>query len=122
MAAVRNTVQKKLVYDAEHPFNHPTAEEVYFSVAHKYPTISRATVYRILNGLSAQNTLVRIKIPGGADRYDDSLEEHCHIRCTKCGRIDDVQIEPINFKADFKGYRVLKHTLVFEGICPDCGK
>lgn len=122
MAAVRNTVQKKLVYDAALALNHPTAEEVYFSVAGEYPTISRATVYRILNGLADQAKLTRLKIPGGADRYDCSLHSHYHIHCVRCGRVDDVQAAPPDFSGDFRGYRLLRYTLVLEGICPECGK
>lgn len=128
MTSVRNTVQKKLVYEAAFALDHPTAEEVYCKVTKEQPSISRATVYRILNNLAYQNKLLKIKIPDSAVRYDKTLDRHFHIRCINCGKVEDINIENVNiknmkeFQGDFKSYSLLDYTLVFEGLCPVCRK
>lgn len=124
----RNTIQKQLVLEAVHRLaNHPTAEEVYALVAQTHPSISKATVYRNLAGLSADGQLRHIPMPDGADRFDHNIEaEHYHIICTGCGAFGDAP------KADESvldaavaaqtGYSGVSHDIVFHGLCPHCAK
>ena len=68
---------------------HPTALEIYGMTRAVDPTISMGTVYRNLNLLAEQGKILRIKVPGGADRYDGTIEPHNHAVCTKCGMVMD---------------------------------
>lgn len=121
----RNTVQKQLVREAVLRLaDHPSAEQVYAEVARTHPTVSKATVYRNLAGLSADGLLRHIPMPGGADRFDHRLTAHHHIVCTRCGRLDDVpgesgvQLDAAAAKAT--GYARVSHDIVFRGMCPRC--
>lgn len=88
----RNTIQKQLVLEAVAQLhNHPTAEQVYAQVVKEHPTISKATVYRNLASLSEDGRLRHLPMPAGADRFDHRLDEHAHIECMACGRLDDVE-------------------------------
>ena len=88
----RNTIQKQLVLEAvARLHNHPTAEQVYAKVVKEHPTISKATVYRNLASLSEDGRLRHLPMPAGADRFDHRLDEHAHIECMACGRLDDVE-------------------------------
>ena len=49
----RQTKQKQVIYDALTMLNHPTATEVYAWVHERHPTVSRATVFRVLGGFAA---------------------------------------------------------------------
>ena len=92
----RNTVQRAIIADELACLaNHPTADEVYESVHEEHPTISRATVYRTLNRLSDEGKIGRVRINNGADRFDHRSFPHYHVRCVRCGRVDDVMIDPI---------------------------
>ena len=67
----RTTIQKKLVLDAVLRLaDHPTAEQVYAEVVKEHPTVSKATVYRNLNGLVEAGRVRRVSVPGQADRFD----------------------------------------------------
>ena len=123
--ASRNTVQRAIIEDELRRLaNHPTADEVYEAVHVEHPSIGRATVYRTLGKLSDEGRIGRVRINNGADRFDHQAFAHYHVRCTVCGRVDDVMIplvEGIDERAErATGYRVCGHTLQFDGVCPAC--
>lgn len=123
----RNTIQKQLVLDAVFRLaNHPTAEEVYAQVAKNHPTVSKATVYRNLASLSEDGLLRHIQMPGGADRFDHYMPEHCHIECTQCGGLADAPADEgraLDRKVEkATGYTRATHDIVFRGVCPACGQ
>ena len=62
----RHTVQKNMIYAALCELkNHPTAHEVYEHVRTAHPTISKATVYRVLNRMAEQGTILNNVLPVG---------------------------------------------------------
>lgn len=120
----RNTIQKNMVYDALRELgNHPTAEMVYDRVKEKSAAISRATVYRVLNGLAKQGKILRLS-GEGADHYDHRVELHHHVQCVICGRVDDVAIRELGdvtaLVTDDAGYQISGGALWFRGVCRDC--
>lgn len=123
--ATRNTIQRTVIEaELRALANHPTADEVYESVHAKHPTISKATVYRTLGRLADEGEIARVRINNGADRFDHQTFAHYHVRCTRCGRVDDVMIPRMagieEAAAEASGYRVTGHALQFDGICPTC--
>jgi len=71
---------------------HPTADEVYEMVRRALPRVSLGTVYRNLE-LLTRHGLIRTLADGRGQRhYDAVLEDHCHVRCEACGRVDDVRV------------------------------
>jgi len=121
----RNTIQAVLVLEAVNKLrSHATADEVYQEIAREYPRISRGTVYRNLNRLAQAGEIRKIEVPGGADRFDHLCHDHCHVRCEKCGRIFDVDMEFVsglekNIR-DPHGFQFTGYDLIFRGICPRC--
>ena len=104
---------------------HPTADDVYSEVVKTLPTVSKATVYRILNALSEEGVLRKVSVHGGADRFDYITVPHSHIRCTVCGRVDDVTAlftPDTAWIRESHGYRVTGCLMSFEGVCADCQK
>lgn len=123
--ASRNTVQRTIIESALRELcNHPTADEVFEAVSKEHPSISRATVYRTLARLSDEGVINRVRINNGADRFDHTTFAHYHVRCTCCGRVDDVMISAPagldEMAARTTGYRIDGHSLQFDGVCPAC--
>ena len=122
----RNTKQRKLVLQAvQSRCDHPTAEQIYEDVHAADPKISHGTVYRNLNCLSEEGAICHVRVPG-ADRYDLRTDLHYHMFCIKCKKVIDA---PYPYKADLdadttqqSGFDIVRHRLVFEGICPECQK
>lgn len=88
----RQTKQKQIIYDALRTLNHPTATEVYAFVHGQYPTVSRATVFRVLGGFAASGKALELRLAGSEVRYDYQTFAHCHARCTQCGKVADVAV------------------------------
>ena len=122
----RNTVQRSVIEATLRSLaNHPSVDEVYETVHAEHPSISKATVYRTLGRLADEGTIGRVRVNNGADRFDHRSFEHYHVRCVRCGRVDDVLIpllgEGVNeMAAQASGYRICGHTLQFDGVCPAC--
>jgi Fe2+ or Zn2+ uptake regulation protein len=61
-------------------------------------------------------------------RFDGELNEHQHIRCMRCGRVDDlscVEAELTDHDREIvrsMGYRVLARRVELVGVCPACRK
>ena len=121
----RNTIQCSLVQETvqQRP-GHVTADEVYDAIVKDHPNVSRATVYRNLNLLSETGDIRKIENPGGADRFDHQTHDHCHVRCEKCGRFFDVDMEYVTGLEkgirDSHGFAFTGYDILFRGICPDC--
>ena len=90
----RNTIQCSLVLDMVNKLqSHATADEIYDAIVQDHPHISRGTVYRNLNRLAEIGKIRKINIPGRAERFDHLCHDHYHVRCEKCGRIFDVDMD-----------------------------
>jgi Fe2+ or Zn2+ uptake regulation protein len=123
--ARRNTIQKQLVLNTVKKLNnHPTADEVYNHIVESYPGISKATIYRNLNNLAEEGQLLKLTMPGAADKYDATLGRHYHAICKYCEKIMDIALdEPINIDFDQKSMKELQideYVILFKGVCPEC--
>ncbi|MCC8168297.1 MAG: transcriptional repressor [Clostridiales bacterium] len=104
--------------------DHPTAETIYLEIKEQFPNISLGTVYRNLALLAEQGEILKISTGTGPDRFDWRTTPHCHLQCSKCGRVMDLAFTP-DFDIDamaaehFDGI-IEAHTIQFYGVCPDC--
>ena len=69
---------------------HPSADYIYGKLKDKLPNISLATVYRNLNQLAENGTILKIEGLENSDHFDHNTHEHHHFLCEKCGRIFDI--------------------------------
>lgn len=123
----RHTIQRALVLETVNKLKcHATADEIYQVIANEHPNISRGTIYRNLNQLSEIGEIRKLEVPGGADRFDHRCSNHYHVRCLKCGRVFDVEMEYMEDLEkkikDTHGFLFNGHELMFTGICPNCKK
>lgn len=121
------TPQRLAVYDMlSHTTEHPTAEMIYQKVKEQYPTMSFATVYKSVEIFSKLGVIQVLNTGEDSFRYDAKTSEHSHIKCTKCGRVNDVShldaraVESL--VENETGFKVNGHQFYFYGICPDCQK
>jgi Fur family ferric uptake transcriptional regulator len=124
MKRQRNTKQRKMVFDAvQNHMDHPSADQIYRKLRDEDPKISRGTVYRNLNLLAENGEVRHVDMPG-VDRFDWRTEPHYHVLCKGCGRISDAtlsyQKELDALLSEESGYKIARHTTVFEGLCPQC--
>ncbi len=120
----RQTKQKQIIYDALKTLDHPTATEVYSYVHDHFPTVSRATVFRVLGGFAGGGKALELRAAGSEVRYDYNVMPHYHARCERCGRVADVVAtgipeEGLSVTAD-NGFAVSGYSVEFFGTCKNC--
>ena len=103
---------------------HPTADEIYDRVKQKLPRISLGTVYRNLEVLSELGEIQILELSGSLKRFDWDPNKHYHIRCTRCDRVENAPLAPMN-QLENKLYQatvfeIVGHNLEFIGLCPEC--
>jgi Fur family transcriptional regulator, peroxide stress response regulator len=123
----RMTLQRKVILEELRKMDaHPSAEEIYEIVRKRLPKISLGTVYRNLEILSDLGQIQKLHYGGTLKRFDGTPENHYHIRCTVCGRIEHAPMDSANtIESDLQGktnYRIISHRLEFIGLCPECSK
>ncbi len=104
--------------------SHPTANEVYDMVRRRLPRIGLGTVYRNLELMADVGVILKLEVGGTQKRFDATVEPHYHVRCTACGKVNDIDIavqEQINEMAEkASNYKILGHHIEFSGICTGC--
>lgn len=76
--------------------NHPTAEQIIAHIRQYHPNIATATVYKVLESLTAIGLIKRVKTDKDIMRYDAILEKHHHLYCSETDRIEDFTDENLN--------------------------
>jgi Fur family transcriptional regulator, peroxide stress response regulator len=119
------THQRLAVYQALRSSlnEHPDAEVIYREVKSRFPMISLATVYKILERFVEVGLIHKVTPMTEAARYDANLSTHDHLICLDCQRIDDVEGEDINQHIQIPAhgdFHIVKYQLVFQGYCPAC--
>ena len=122
----RNTRQRQVVLEElQRLTSHPTASELYGIARQRLPKISLGTVYRNLDILADEGLICRLQTGGAEARFDGNVARHYHVRCVRCGRVDDAHGLPEDpLKSEVKtlrGYEILGFRLEFVGVCPECG-
>jgi Fur family ferric uptake transcriptional regulator len=119
------TPQRRVILEVVRDLDiHPTADEVYSRVRERIPRISLGTVYRNLEILTQSGMIRKLEVAGAQKRFDGKLGQHYHLRCMRCGRVEDAPGETLSSVERHvereSEYEILGHRLEFIGLCPDC--
>jgi Fur family ferric uptake transcriptional regulator len=122
---IRMTAQRQVILEELRKVDtHPTADRVYEMVRKRLPRISLATVYRNLELLADRGLIQKYELGGSQRRFDGNPGNHYHLRCIRCGKLDDAPISPVLAVEDAlrenTEYEIVGHRLEFLGICPTC--
>ena len=122
---MRLTTQRQIILEELGKVtSHPTANEVYDMVRKRLPRIGLGTVYRNLELMADTGVIFKLEVGGTQKRFDATTKPHYHIRCSSCGKVDDVHIEVqqqiTQLAKSASNYEILGHHIEFSGICPDC--
>lgn len=91
---MNHSKQRDLIYDYLcGTRSHPTADDVYQAVKPIQPDISLGTVYRNLNLLADNGTILRLHMKDGLDHFDADTSEHFHFYCNNCKRLFDLEMK-----------------------------
>jgi len=119
------TPQRRFIFQAleQKRTDHPTVDDIYHVVRQTLPDISLTTVYNTMRELVTMGLLRQVDLGEGMTRFDPTTSTHHHLLCVHCGRLEDLfrQFDNLNLAPEeCKGYEIINHQVIFEGLCPDC--
>jgi Fur family transcriptional regulator, peroxide stress response regulator len=105
---------------------HPNAAQLYAQLKTKFPTVSPATVYKMLALLKELGEVLEIELRDDSHYDGNRPFPHPHLICIRCHQIIDgaVDLDPalIRQLERKSGYRIVRHQLALYGLCPECQK
>jgi Fur family ferric uptake transcriptional regulator len=121
----RNTRQKAAVLEVLEKTRHPLAPlEILAKAQGRVPTVSLATVYRVLKALQEKDVIATVQLPGEAPLYEMAGKSHHHFfRCRECGLMYEVTGCTDMLKSLVpRGFRLEDHALFLFGTCSTCAR
>ena len=79
-----------------------------------------ATIYKNVNAMVEKIFLNEVKVPDAKTVYELVKEEHSHLVCSSCGRIEDIVIDTsvLNSSlASVSNFKINNTEVIFQGIC-----
>ena len=117
------TAQRLAIYNfLDENHMHPNVDAVWQGVKLTLPTITRESVYRILNEFTAKGIASRLDHIDSA-RYDSRTLPHGHFICEKCGGITDFDLTDGTGLPEVKVAGKINHPeFRAVGVCEQCLK
>ncbi len=112
---------KEFLLDSSSPVD---IEQVIKYLRSKNLNTNKVTVYRIMDFMFENGLVSRLEFGEGKYRYELQKDDHHHLICTNCGRIEDIEDKFMEkFEDEIrekKGFLVKSHSLEFFGVCKQC--
>jgi Fur family ferric uptake transcriptional regulator len=103
---------------------HPTAEQVVAAVEASDAGVHRATVYRVLEALTALEIVSHVHVGHGGTSYHLADPGHLHAHCGSCGSVVDL---PVDLLAQVRARLLERHGFALDashialsGRCRTC--
>jgi Fur family ferric uptake transcriptional regulator len=104
-----------------------TAQEIFDGLRSSGRHVGIASVYRVLELLTAEGFVQRIDLGSGSSRYEpvrQSGDHHHHLVCDSCGKVeafeDPALEQALSRVEESSGYQVAAHDVVLHGSCETC--
>ena len=89
------------------------------------PKSDLVSIYRAMDRFEKEGIALTVRFGDSSIRYELKRGHHHHVRCTKCGKVADVDlcVKDIERKVlRQSGFRVAFHDFQLVGLCKTCSK
>lgn len=119
------TAQRRAILEAVLELdNHPQADQVHSALSRRRVRVSRATVFRTLEGLARLGIITKACHTGSSVRYDGRTDLHHHLICTGCDRVidfSDARLDSVPVPDTRRlGFVVSDLQVQLRGTCREC--
>ena len=105
---------------------HLTAEEVLAETSSRLPGVSLPTVYSTLELFEEMGVVRRVNGGGGTLLWDTRADDHHHLVCRRCGKVQDIDapfdLSGARRSAERAGFMPDRAEVVVSGLCSDCAR
>jgi Fur family peroxide stress response transcriptional regulator len=123
-AGMNVTPQRVAVYRALlESEDHPTPEMLYRAVSRHMPSLSLATIYKVLETLTGLGLVRSVPVVSDKRRYDANDDAHHHLVCSACGSVSDYythDFDELVPRQRMSGFKPLSISVSINGICAAC--
>ena len=122
---LKSTHQRLTILQHVDQFGHVDIDTLYEAILKKYPTISKATLYRNINDLLSFHIIEEVKLPNHKQQYEIKKVPHVHLLCTACGSVEDIFVPIQKFLETIEeesGFTINSSFVVMNGVCSSCKK
>lgn len=120
---LKSTHQRLAILDCIDMFGHVDIDTLYDAIVRKYPTMSKATLYRNINDLIMFHILEEVKLPQQRQQYEIKKVPHIHLLCTQCSNVEDVFVDTKTLLQAIEtksGFSINNSFIVMNGTCKTC--
>jgi Fe2+ or Zn2+ uptake regulation protein len=120
---LKSTHQRLAILDAIEQCGHIDIDTLFETIIRKYPTMSKATLYRNINDLIAFHILEEVKLPYQKQQYEIKKVPHIHLLCSHCKEVEDIFIDTkplLESITHQSGFKINNSFMVMNGLCRSC--
>jgi Fur family transcriptional regulator, peroxide stress response regulator len=122
---LKSTHQRLAILDCIDSLGHVDIDTLFETITQKYPTMSKATLYRNINDLISFHILEEVKLPQQKQQYEIKKVPHIHLLCSQCGSVEDIFVETkplLEHISSQSGFQINNSFMVMNGLCKACQK
>ena len=124
-AGLRSTGPRRATLHVLSRGGHFDAAEVFEAVKQELPGTSLQAIYGVLAALTEAGLVRKIEPAGGPAHFERRIgDNHHHLVCSACGRIEDVPCAigeaPCLTASHTHGFTIESAEVTFNGLCPTC--
>ena len=120
---LKATIQRTSILKAIDNAGHISVDEIYEEVKELHPTLSLATIYKNIILMQDNNVIVEVPINGQKSKYELKKDDHMHLICQVCGKIQDTEIRPEAKEAlVVENFQLKSSKINLYGVCKSCQK
>ena len=104
---------------------HPGASWVYKRLKPHIPGLSLGTVYRNINVLREEGSVISVRVVNGEERFDGRKAPHPHFVCEQCGCVKDFTKKAeanLKISIEIPKFVIDNRKTVFYGLCRTCAE
>ena len=122
---LRSTRQRVATLESLAGLPHATADELLNQVRHSLPAITIQSIYTVVQSLVDVGLVRKLEFGPTAARFEiQHFDNHHHVHCRVCGRIDDVPCQygaaPCMTPVETHGMVIDTADVVYHGTCAGC--
>jgi Fur family transcriptional regulator, peroxide stress response regulator len=102
--------------------HHPTVDDIYQRLVGELPTLSKTTVYNVLNLFEEKQLVKSLIFDKAITRYELIEDQHAHFQCKDCGNVFDIPSPKVVLPRLHHGFTVVEEEVLLKGLCPDCSQ
>ena len=118
---VTDEVRRLLDTEERHAWS---IDELFQATRSSLGSADYSSVFRALSVLEKQGVVDKIDLGDGRARFELREDHHEHIRCERCGRVEEVPgcvLDDATAQVhNLTGFKVTSHRVVFGGLCRNC--